>query len=55
VTPCFQRPASIVSIIQIGRDGSSIAIPMLANVMAPATHQDTCWLSNTLYTDSQRF
>jgi hypothetical protein len=35
VTPCFHRPAPMVSIIQIGSDGSSIAIPMLAKVMAP--------------------
>ena len=35
VTPCCQRPASIVSIIQMGSDGSSIAMPVLANVIAP--------------------
>lgn len=35
VTPCFQRPAPMVSIIQIGSEGSSIAIPIFANVIAP--------------------
>lgn len=36
VTPCFHLPASIVSIIQIGKDGSNMAIPVFANVIAPA-------------------
>jgi len=35
VTPCFHLPAPIVSIIHIGKEGSSIAIPVLANVIAP--------------------
>lgn len=33
--PSCHSGASIVSIIQSGRDGSSIPIPMLAKVMAP--------------------
>jgi len=37
VAPCFQRLAPIVSIIQIGRLGSSIAMPIFANVIAPGT------------------
>lgn len=35
VTPCFHLPAPIVSIIHIGKEGSSIAIPVLAKVIAP--------------------
>lgn len=35
VTPCFHRPADIVSIIHIGNEGSNIAIPVFANVIAP--------------------
>lgn len=35
-TPCSQRVAPMLSTIQSGSDGSSIAIPMLAKVMAPA-------------------
>lgn len=35
VTPCFHLPAPMVSIIQMGNDGSSIAIPVLAKVIAP--------------------
>jgi len=35
VTPCFHLSAPMVSIIQIGREGSSMAMPMLAKVMAP--------------------
>jgi hypothetical protein len=35
VTPCFHRSAPIVSIIQMGREGSNMAMPMLANVIAP--------------------
>ena len=35
VTPCSHLSAFMVSIIQIGNDGSSIAIPVLAKVIAP--------------------
>lgn len=35
VAPCFHFSAFIVSIIHIGNEGSNIAIPILANVMAP--------------------
>lgn len=34
--PCSQLDDFIVSIIQSGSDGSSMAMPMLANVIAPA-------------------
>lgn len=46
VTPCFHLPAPIVSIIQMGREGSSMAIPVLANVIAPKT-PNTRFTSNT--------
>ena len=35
--PCCQLGAFIVSSIQSGRDGSNMAIPMLANVIDPET------------------
>lgn len=36
VTPCSHRLAPILSIIQMGNDGSNIAMPKLAKVIAPA-------------------
>lgn len=35
VTPCCHWTAFILSIIHNGNEGSSIAMPILANVMAP--------------------
>ena len=39
----------MVSIIQIGREGSSIAMPILAKVMAPASYVERRKLGHGLY------
>lgn len=42
VTPCSHLSACMVSIIQIGSDGSNIAMPMFAKIIAPKIHKT--WL-----------
>ena len=39
-TPCCQRLAFIVSAIQIGKLGSSMAMPTLAKVIAPKVYSN---------------
>lgn len=47
-TPCCHLSAPIVSIIQIGREGSNMAMPVFANVIAPEINKTNFLSENYL-------